>query len=107
MGDEGSGLLTSPDGVAPSRIVGVSASDISPCTIKSRRRFLLALADLGSPRKSAVERLCVGQISEGLPSLLHLECCKILFTDLMPLLSPTKSTVLSMLKSSFTFRDMI
>ena len=37
MGDEGGGSLISPDGVAPSRIVGMSASDISPCTIKSRR----------------------------------------------------------------------
>jgi len=31
--------MISVDGVAPSQIVGVSASDISPCTIKSRRRF--------------------------------------------------------------------
>jgi len=35
-GDHGGGSLISPDGVAPSRIVGVSASDISPCTIKRR-----------------------------------------------------------------------
>jgi len=41
---------TGPDGVAPSRIVSVSASDISPCTIKSRRRFLLAPAHPGSTR---------------------------------------------------------
>ena len=40
-GDDGGELLISPDGVAPSHIVGVSASDISACTIKSRRRFLL------------------------------------------------------------------
>jgi len=33
-GDDGGWPLISPDGVAPSRIVGVSASDISPCTIK-------------------------------------------------------------------------
>jgi len=33
MGDDG---LISPDGVAPIRIVGVSASVIFPCTIKSR-----------------------------------------------------------------------
>jgi len=38
----------SSDGVVPSRMVGVSASDIASCTIKSRRRFLLALAHLGS-----------------------------------------------------------
>jgi len=39
MGDEGGGSLINPDGVAQSQIVGVFASDISPCTIKSRRRF--------------------------------------------------------------------
>ena len=39
MGDKEGGSLISLDGVAPSRIVGVSASDISPCTIKSRTRF--------------------------------------------------------------------
>jgi len=50
MGDDGGGSLFSPDGVAHSRIVGVSA-DISPCTIKSRRTFLLAPAHTGSARK--------------------------------------------------------
>ena len=59
MGDEEGGSLISPDGVAPSRIVGVSASVIFPCTIKSRRSFLLAPAQLGSPRKVAVKRMCV------------------------------------------------
>ena len=54
MGGEGSGSLISPDGVAPSEIVGVSPSDISPYTIKSTRRFLLAPAHLGSPRKRAL-----------------------------------------------------
>ena len=39
MEDERGGSLISPDRVAPSWIVGVSASDISPCTMKSRRRF--------------------------------------------------------------------
>jgi len=38
-GDDDGGLLMSLDGVAPIQIVGVSASDIFPCTIKSRRRF--------------------------------------------------------------------
>ena len=52
MGDEGGGLLISPDGVVPS--VSVSA-----CTIKSRRRYPLAPAHLGSPRKRAVKHLCV------------------------------------------------
>jgi len=59
MGGERDGSLISPDGVAPSRIVSVYASGIFPCTIKSRRRFLLALAHLGSPGKRAVKRLCV------------------------------------------------
>ena len=58
-GDDGGGLLISPDGVVPSRIVSVSASDISPCTIKSRRRFLLAPDHPGSPRKRALKWLCV------------------------------------------------
>ena len=35
------------NGVAPSRIIGVSASVIFPCTIKSGRSFLLALAHAG------------------------------------------------------------
>jgi len=54
MGDEGGGLLISLDRVAPSRIVGVFVSDISPCTIKSRR-FLLAPAHPGTPRKRAIK----------------------------------------------------
>jgi len=59
MGDEGGGSLISLGGVASSRIVGVSASDIFSCTIKSRRSFLLAPAHPGSPGKRAVKRLCV------------------------------------------------
>jgi len=39
MGNERGGSLISLDGVAPSQIIGVSASDISPCTIKYRRSF--------------------------------------------------------------------
>ena len=58
MGDEGGGSLISLDGVAPSRIVGVSASDVFPCTIKSRR-FLPTPAHPGGPGKRAVKRLCV------------------------------------------------
>jgi len=53
MGDEGGGSLISPDGVVPSWIVSVSASDISPCKIKSRR-FLLAPAHRGSHEERAV-----------------------------------------------------
>ena len=59
MGDEGGGSLISPDAVAPSRIVGMSAPNIFPCTMKSKRRFLLALAHPGSPRKRAIKWLCV------------------------------------------------
>ena len=35
MGYDGVGSMVSPDGVAPSHIFGVSATVISPCTIKS------------------------------------------------------------------------
>ena len=35
-GDEGGRSLISPDGVAPRQIVGVSASDIFPCTIQMK-----------------------------------------------------------------------
>jgi len=51
--------LRSPDGVAPSQMVGVSASVpllIFPCTIKSRGS-LLAPAHPGGPRKRAVKWL--------------------------------------------------
>jgi len=58
MGNDEGGSLISVDGVEPSRIVGVSASDISPCTIKSRR-FLLAPAHQGSSGKMAIKQLCV------------------------------------------------
>ena len=52
--------LLSPDGVAASRIVDVSASVNLLCTIKSRNS-LLAPAHLGGPRQRAVERLwCCG-----------------------------------------------
>ena len=50
--------MVSPGGVAPSRMVSVSASVNLPCTIKSRSS-LLALAHPGSPGKRAVKRLCV------------------------------------------------
>jgi len=53
--------LFSPDGVAPIQIVSVSASVICPCTTKSGRRFLLALAQPDSPGKGAVKWLCVFQ----------------------------------------------
>jgi len=62
MGGDGGGLRISLDGVTLSWIVSVSASDISHCTIKSRRRFLLVLAHLGSPRKRVVKWfVCVYQ----------------------------------------------
>jgi len=58
-GDDGGGSLISPGGVAPRQTVGVSASVIFPCTTKSRRSFLVALAHSGSPRKGAIKQLCV------------------------------------------------
>jgi len=59
MGDDGGGSLISPDGVASSQTVFVSASIMFPCTIKSRRFLLLAPAHPCSPRKRAIKRLCV------------------------------------------------
>jgi len=47
MGEEGGGSQIRLDGVVPIRIVGVSASDISPCTMKSRRSIS---SGTGSPR---------------------------------------------------------
>ena len=54
MGDGGGGSLISLVGVAPCRIVGVFPFVIFHCAIKSRR-FILALAHPGSPRKRALE----------------------------------------------------
>ena len=65
VGDDGGGSLISPDGVAPSWMVVVSASVIFPCTIKFRRIFLLAMAHMGSPGKRAVKQLCVCVCSSG------------------------------------------
>ena len=45
--------------MAPIRIVSVSASVVFPCTINSRRRFLLAPAYPDSSRKRAIKRLCM------------------------------------------------
>jgi len=50
--------LVSPDGVALTQIVCMSASVIFPCTIKSRSS-LLAPAHPGGPRKRAVKKLYV------------------------------------------------
>jgi len=55
---DGGGSVMSPDGVAVSRIVCMSASVIFPCTIKSKR-FLLVPTHPGSPGKKAVRWLCV------------------------------------------------
>jgi len=78
MGDDGGGLLISPDGVAPSQIVGVSAYVIFPCTIKVQK-ILLAPAHLGSPGKRDVKQLCVCVcvcvlLVVGLISSLHQNC---------------------------------
>ena len=51
--------MISPDGVAPTRMVDVSASVIFPCILKSRRRSLLEPARPGSPRKRALKQLHV------------------------------------------------
>jgi len=39
MGGDGGGLPISLDGVAPSRMVGVSAFVIFPCTIKVQKKI--------------------------------------------------------------------
>jgi len=62
MGDCGGGhwLVWMEDGVAPSRMVGVSASVNLPfflCTTKSRSSLLLAPAHPGGPRKRAIKQL--------------------------------------------------
>jgi len=58
-GDDGGGLLISKGEVAPSWMVGVSAFVIFPCTIKSRRRFLLAPPHLGSQKRGHRMVVCV------------------------------------------------
>jgi len=74
LGDDGGGSLVSPDGVTPSWIVGVSVSDISACTITSRRRFLLAPAHLGKSGKRAINGClceCVLQSTTSLQCLQY------------------------------------
>jgi len=39
MGDDGGWSLISPDRVAPSQMVGVSASVVFPCTIKVQKKI--------------------------------------------------------------------
>jgi len=39
MGNDGGGSLISRDGVAPSRMFGVSTSVIFPCTIKVQKKY--------------------------------------------------------------------
>ena len=48
-GNDGCWSLTSPDGVAPSQMVSVSASVISPCTIEVQKKIS---SGTGSPRWS-------------------------------------------------------
>jgi len=61
MGDDGGRPLISPDGVAPIRIVGVSASVIFPCTIKFQKNISSGTGSPGySPGEKAVKRfVCV------------------------------------------------
>jgi len=54
MGDDGGGSLISPDGVAPSRMVDVSASVNLPLHHKVQKSSLLASAHPGGPVKRAV-----------------------------------------------------
>jgi len=67
--------LVSPDGVAPSRMVSVSASVNLPLHHKSRSS-LLAPAHPGGPGKRAVKRLCMC-------ASLHFAHYAILYTDII------------------------
>jgi len=58
MGDNGGWSLVSPDGVATTRMVGVSASVIFPCTVKVQK-FSSGSGSPGWSRKRAVKQLCV------------------------------------------------
>jgi len=66
VGDEGCGSLINqsgtPGGVAASWIVGVCASDISPCTVKSIRRFFWHRLT-GLSRKKGRKRMFVQLMS--------------------------------------------
>jgi len=55
MGDDGGGWLISPDGVAPSRMVGVPASVISPCTVKVQKKISSGTGSPGWSRKKGRE----------------------------------------------------
>jgi len=48
-------------------MVGVSASVIFPCTVKSERSFLMAPAHPGSHGKRAVKWLCMTLVTETVP----------------------------------------
>jgi len=61
--DDGGGSLISLDRVAPICKVGVSASVVFPCTIKSRRSFVMAPAHPGNPG-IRVKQLCVFDYGE-------------------------------------------
>ena len=65
--------LVSPDGVAPSRMVSVSASVNLPLHHEVQRSSLLAPAHLGGPRKRAVKRLwlCCGVVRNEFVDMRH------------------------------------
>jgi len=71
--------LVSPDGVAPSRVVSVSASVIYPCTIKSRIS-LLAPAHPGGPEKRAVNG-CGTELLNCVISTRACLCCGSVFLN--------------------------
>jgi len=58
MGDDGGGLLISPDRVALCQMVGVSASVISPCTRKVQKKIFFWYRLSQWSRKRAVKWLC-------------------------------------------------
>jgi len=100
-GYDGGGSLISPDGVVPSQIVGVSASDICPLNHKVHKTiFLVALAQRGSPGKRAVKKLCVYVFTQynlcyPVPPVKNWRILLMQsFTDSMPLLMATTTFAL-------------
>ena len=67
--DDGGGGTDSPDGMASRQIVGVSASVIFPCTIKSRRwRAVMEVVDKGCSNEFCVT---VGTAASTADILIH------------------------------------
>jgi len=71
-------MLVSPDGVAPSRMVGVCASVNLPLHHKVQK-FSSGIGSLGGPRKRAIKQLCVC-VCVCVLSLLYHCCMRVMVT---------------------------